>query len=344
MKKMGRKNSMSLRNYLMVRDLIREILRNLPRKKEMAMVFLLIPGFHLNSGAGVIITSILDGTLTGGCPKVIELYVSGMEDLGHYEIWRSLNGAPFGSGTGAKSALSGIFSNTFVYLVKTDHAGIFIDVFGEEGIFANKVHLGIIGGNGNDGFQIRDTVDYTVIDQVWTEDATDSYRDSYWYRRDGTGPDGGWIPSSWQTPGNDALDGLDEEGLRAAVPFGTYGVVWRGLTDDWTNPANWSTGAMPSFQTNAVIPDTLSVFPGINLPPDTPAVCMNLILLDSACLTIYPGKSLIVFGSIYLKEDEETDADRRAGDDDGGVLPGGREAGYPAPGRTGPRSRRGSGK
>jgi hypothetical protein len=337
MKKTGRKNSMSLRNYLLVRDLIREILRNLPRKKEAALVILMFSGFHLTAWAGVIITSILDGTLTGGCPKVIELYVSGTEDLGNYEIWRSLNGAPFGSGTGAKSPMSGVFSNTFVYLVKTDHAGIFIDVFGEEGIFANKVHLGIIGGNGNDGFQIRDTVDYTVIDQVWTEDATDSYRDSYWYRRDGTGPDGGWIPSSWQTPGNDALDGLDEEGLRAAVPFGTYGAVWKGLTSDWTNPANWSTGVMPSFQTNAVIPDTLTVFPGVNPPPDTPAVCMNLILLDSACLTIHAGKSLIVFGSIYLKEDEETDDGHRAGNDDGGILPGRCEAGYPARGRYGRR-------
>jgi hypothetical protein len=31
---MGRKNNMSLRNYLLVRDLIREIIKNLPRKKE----------------------------------------------------------------------------------------------------------------------------------------------------------------------------------------------------------------------------------------------------------------------------------------------------------------------
>lgn len=335
MKKTGRKNSISLRNYLLVRDLIREIIRNLPRKKELWLLLLMAAGWQVNAIAGVIITSILDGTLTGGCPKAIEIYVSGTEDLGNYEIWRSLNGAPFGSGTGAKSPMSGVFSDTFVYLVKTDHAGIFVDVFGEEGIFANKIHLGIIGGNGNDGFQIRDTADNAVIDQVWTEDATDSYRDSYWYRRNGTGPDGGWIPSSWQTPGNDALDGLDEEGLRAAVPFGTYGVVWKGLTADWGNPANWSTGFIPSFQTNAVIPDTLSIFPGINLPPETPALCMNLTLLDSASLTIHSGKSLIVYGSVILKEDEETDDDHRAGDDDGGVFPGRCKAGNPSPRRKG---------
>ena len=303
MKKTGRKNNMSLRNYLLVRDLIREILRNIPRKKELFLTFIIIFGWLNSTRPEVIMTSILDGTLTGGAPKAIELFITGTEDLGNYEIWRSLNGAPFGSGTGAKSALSGIFSNTFVYLVKTDHAGAFVDVFGDEGIFANVIHLGIVGGNGNDGFQIRDTATSSVIDQVWTEDATDSYRDSYWYRRHGTGPDGGWITSSWETPGNDALDGLDEAGLRAAVPFGTYSIAWKGLTSDWNTSSNWSPAMVPSFQTNVIIPDTLVYFPHISNLPDNPATCMNLILVDSSLLTVGPGKSLHVYGNLQLLPD-----------------------------------------
>jgi hypothetical protein len=303
MKKMGRKNNVSLRNYLLVRDLIREIIKSLPRRKAVASALVLVIGWCAAARGEVMITSILDGTLTGGCPKVIELFVTGTENLGNYEIWRSLNGAPFGSGTGSRSTMSGTFSNTFVYLVKTDHAGIFVNVWGDEGIFANVVLMGIIGGNGNDGFQIRDKATYSVIDQVWEENDSDSYRDSYWYRNHGTGPDGGWLLSSWRTPGNDFLDGMDEAGLRAWVPFGTYAVVWHGVSTDWTAAGNWSSGFVPSGQTNVLINDTSSFFPYVNSPPDNPAVCMDLILRDSSQVVITTGHFLHVFGDVIMKQE-----------------------------------------
>jgi hypothetical protein len=303
MKKMGRKNNMSLRNYLLVRDLIREIIKSLPRRKAVASALVLASGWCAAARGEVMITSILDGTLTGGCPKVIELFVTGTENLGNYEIWRSLNGAPFGSGSGSRSTMSGTFSNTFVYLVKTDHAGIFVSVWGDEGIYANVVLMGIIGGNGNDGFQIRDKATYSVIDQVWEENDSDSYRDSYWYRRHGTGPDGGWLLSSWETPGNDFLDGMDEAGLRAWVPFGTYAMVWRGVSTDWMAAGNWSSGSVPSYQTNVLINDTASFFPQVNSPPDNPAVCMNLILRDSSQVVITTGHFLHVFGDVIMKQE-----------------------------------------
>lgn len=269
-------------------------------KKRMAIMLILLAGWHISARPGVIITGILDGTLSGGCPKAIELFVTGTENLNYYEVWRSLNGAPFGSGTGSISSMSGIFTNTFVYLVKTDHVDAFHDVFGNEGIFANVVPMGIINGNGNDGFQVRLKVGSVVIDQVWLEDATDSYVDSYWYRKNGTGPDGGWIPSAWETPGNDALDGLDMAGLQAAVPFGTYAVTWQGITADWNLSSNWSTGIIPSFQTNVFIPDSFTTFPVINNLPENPAVCMNLTVADTASLKVDAGKALTVFGNLAL--------------------------------------------
>lgn len=269
-------------------------------KKRMAILLIILVGWQITARPGVMITGILDGTLTGGCPKAIELFVTGTENLNYYEIWRSLNGAPFGVGSGAISSLSGIYTNTFVYLVKTDHVNAFHDVFGNEGIYANVLPLGIISGNGNDGFQVRQKVGSVVIDQVWLEDATDSYLDSYWYRKHGTGPDGGWEPSAWETPGNDALDGLDEAGLRASVPFGTYAVKWQGLTASWNDSSNWSTGIPPSFQTNVLVPDTVSFFPAITNPPGNPAVCMNLTVRDTARLTVNAGKALTVFGNLLL--------------------------------------------
>jgi hypothetical protein len=279
-------------------------------KKRMAMLLILLVGWHITARPGVIITGILHGTLTGGSPKAIELFITGTENLNDYEIWRSLNGASFGSGSGSISSMSGVFTNTFVYLVKTDHVNAFHDVFGNEGIFTNVLPMGIISGNGNDGFQVRLKVGSIVVDQVWLEDATDSYRDSYWYRKHGTGPDGGWLPSAWETPGNDALDGLDEAGLQAAVPFGTYAVMWQGLTADWNNNGNWSTGIAPSFQTNVLIPETAVNFPVIDNPPENPAVCMNLAVADTARLTVNAGKALTVHGNLILENQSPGETDQ----------------------------------
>lgn len=169
------------------------------------------------AGADVRITGILDGTLSGGTPKAIELYVSGTEDLGDYDLYRSTNGAAF-----AKALdLSGSYTDEFVYLAGSQAE--FEAVFGTSGDFANlSVNGSAVSGNGNDGFQLVEAATTNVVDQVWTNDATNRYTDSYMYRNNGTGPDGGWVEANWTIPGNDVLDGLDASGIGAAVPFGTY--------------------------------------------------------------------------------------------------------------------------
>jgi hypothetical protein len=139
-----------------------------------------------------------------------------------------------------------------------------------------------------------------VIDQVWYENSSNSYEDSYWYRNHGTGPDGGWLPSNWETPGNNALDGLDQDGLQASVPFGTYAMAWQGISDDWNNTQNWSLGIVPSFQTNVLVRDTAAFFPVVTNMPSEPAVCMNLAIAGSACLNVQAGKALTVYGDLLL--------------------------------------------
>jgi hypothetical protein len=270
-------------------------------KKRMILLLILLAGGHMTARPGVIITGILDGTLDGGCPKAIEIFVTGTENLNYYEVWRSLNGGTFGAGSGSISSMSGVYTNTFVYLVKTDHVDAFHDVFGNEGIFSHVVPMGIINGNGNDGFQVRLKVGSVVIDQVWYESASYSYENSYWYRKHGTGPDGGWVQSAWYTPGNNALEGMDQDGLQAAVPFGTYAATWQGLTTDWNNTGNWSLGIIPSFQTNVLIRGNASNFPVISNLPASPAVCMNLTLTDSARLTVQAGKALTVHGNLLME-------------------------------------------
>lgn len=176
------------------------------------------------ASAGVIVTGVLDGDLSGGNPKAIELYVTGTEDLSNYTLFRSANGAAFAN---TNAVLTGSYSDTYVYLVGSSNSGeaAFDSVFGTTGIFANRAYVGSqVNGNGDDGFQIRNAAGDTVIDQVWTEDTNNSYIDSFWYRNDNTGPDGGWVPTNWTAAGNGSLDGLDAAQHTAAIPFGTYQV------------------------------------------------------------------------------------------------------------------------
>jgi hypothetical protein len=77
-------------------------------------------------------------------------------------------------------------------------------------------------------------------------------------------------------------------------------MTWQGLTNDWNNPGNWSHGILPSFQVNVMIPDTAAIFPVITNLPANPAVCMNLVLQDSARLTVQAGKALTVYGDLIL--------------------------------------------
>jgi hypothetical protein len=254
----------------------------------------------MNAGSAVILTGIMDGTLTGGMPKAIELFVTGTEDLGNYELWRSQNGDPWGAGLGSRAVLYGIYSNTFVYLVHDDQVAAFHSVFGSTGFYGNVIPHAIVSGNGNEGYQIRTVAGSVVVDQLWLEDPTYTYRDSFWYRNHGTGPDGTWLVAHWWSPGNDALDGLDEAGLRAAVPFGSYAQVWRGTSTDWNEMTNWHPENVPGANCNVIIYDTAASFPVITNGPASPAECLNLTVVDSATVTIAAGKAMIVHGNLVV--------------------------------------------
>jgi Secretion system C-terminal sorting domain len=191
--------------------------------KKVAILLILVFAVSMVWGE-IIITGLLDGDLAGGTPKAIEIYVSGTEDMANYSLWKSSNGGAFIS-TLIAGDMVGSFSNEFVYIIGTGFDGeiVFNSVFGTSGDYSNRPYVGSeISGNGDDGFQIRNSAETIVIDQVWTEDTIDSYKDSYWYRNNSTGPDGGWTVGNWTAGGNGALDGMDASQHEAAVPFGTY--------------------------------------------------------------------------------------------------------------------------
>ncbi len=169
----------------------------------------------------VILTGVLDGTLSGGQPRAVELYVSGTVDLSAYTVNRYSNGSPTASG-GNVATLSGTYTDEFVYAVRTQAE--FAQVFGTSGDFANVIVVGDAAqGTGDDVYTLESGG--TIIDQAGgvIEVRTDVYNDSWLYRNDNTGPDGDWVPGNWMNVGqNDALIGEDAAGIAAIVPFGTY--------------------------------------------------------------------------------------------------------------------------
>lgn len=186
--------------------------------KKTLLALLLTGVMGVTAKAELIITGIVDGNMSGGLPKAIELYADGTIDLSLYTIQRSSNGAAWST----TFTLSGTYTNEFIYL--SSNTANFTTVFGSSGDFANLISASIANGNGDDGFRIYKTsTPDTIIDQVWQQLATLTYSDSYLYRKDGTGPDGGWVSSNWIAPGNDFLDPYTTAAAVAEhVPFGTY--------------------------------------------------------------------------------------------------------------------------
>ncbi len=165
----------------------------------------------------VIITGLLDGTLSGATPRAVELYIDGTVDLSGYTIQRYANG-----GTEPTDiTLTGTYTDAFVYVVNGQSE--FEAAFGTAGDFANIISSGSVSGNGNDAFALATggTVVDVVGGPIGGPDAN-IYQDSYLYRKAGTLPSGSWNEADWNLPGNDVLDGLEAEAIGATVPFGTY--------------------------------------------------------------------------------------------------------------------------
>ena len=185
-------------------------------KYSAVFLFLFVIG-TVSAQDRVLLTGLLDGTLSGAMPRAVELYVQGTVDLADYSLQRYANG-----GTEPTDiSLTGTYTDAFVYVVNGTEN--FTAVFGDQGDFANVIPSGTVTGNGNDAFAL--VHDGTVVDVVGGPiggPAVDVYQDSYLYRKSGTSANGTWTAADWDAPGNDLLDELDAADIGQTVPFGTY--------------------------------------------------------------------------------------------------------------------------
>ena len=169
----------------------------------------------------LLISGVIDGPLTGGVPKAIELYVvNDIADLSIYGLGSANNGG-------------GSDGEEFTFPADSATAGDFIYVASEAtGFtsffeFAPNYTSGAASINGDDAIELFQN---GLVVDVFGDINTDGtgqpweYMDGWTYRVDGTGADGAtFILANWSFSGPNALDG-ETSNATAATPFpiGTY--------------------------------------------------------------------------------------------------------------------------
>jgi len=169
----------------------------------------------------LIVTGVVDGPLTGGVPKAIEVYVAAdIADLSIYGLGSANNG---GGSDGEEFTFPAVAAAAGDFIYVASETDAFTAFFG----FGPDYTSGAALINGDDAVEIFK--DGAVIDTFGEIDVDGSgqpweYTDGWAYRVDGTGPDGMAFPiGNWSFSGPDALDGeVDNDSAATPFPIGTY--------------------------------------------------------------------------------------------------------------------------
>ena len=169
----------------------------------------------------LLLTAVMDGPLSGGLPKAVEIAVlADVDNLSMYRIDVIFNG-----GTSTQScALSGSASAGTSITVSKEAVG-FESYFGS----APDVICASLGVNGDDVVELYNDKDNTVIDAygVLGVDGTGEdweYTDGFAYRISGTANGGAFDVDEWFVSGPGALDGCmtNSECEGGSVPLGLF--------------------------------------------------------------------------------------------------------------------------
>ena len=177
-----------------------------------------LPGL---ASAQLVITGVIDGPLTGGVPKAIELIaLDDIADLSLYGLGSANNG---GGSDGEEFTFpaDAVSAGTFIYVASEDVG--FTDFFG----FAPDYTSGAMSINGDDAVELFYMGGVSDVFGDINQDGSGTdweYLDGWAYRVGYTGPDGEtFVLGNWTFSGINALDG-ETTNATAAVPFplGSY--------------------------------------------------------------------------------------------------------------------------
>lgn len=185
--------------------------------KIMLWPVLLAGGLVHCGHAQILITGVLDGTLEGNNPKVIELFAAeDIPDLGLYNVETPNNGVP---PAGGEFQLYGSArAGEFLYLVSPASVEAFTSAFGVAYHFSRMV----ASINGDDNVILYHNG--KILDNFGVSEQSPAvgwdYAGGWAIRRPGTGPDAAFQLANWEFG---LLTGdLTPEELGREVPLGTY--------------------------------------------------------------------------------------------------------------------------
>ena len=240
----------------------------------------------------LVITGVVDGPLTGGLPKAVELYVANdIPDLSIYGVGSASNG---GGTDGQEFTFPAVSATAGDFIYLASEANGFTTFFGFAPDFINATAPSI---NGDDAVELF--MNGAVVDVFGEATHTGAlpwaYEDGWAYRADGTGQDTVFALANWAFSGVNALDGAATNATATTpFPLGTY-------TEDAAPPPQ-----PDSLIINEVDADT----------PGTDAAEFVEIYdggtgntsLDGFAMVFYNGSNDLSYGSVDL-DGVTTDAD-----------------------------------
>ncbi len=182
-----------------------------------------LTAFVSQAGAGLIVTGVVDGPLTGGIPKAAEFFVtSDIPDLSLYAVSSANNGA--GPSVAPEFTFPAVAASAGDFIYVATEATAFASYFGFAPDYTTPQATNI---NGDDAIEVW--FNGAVVDVFGDVNVDGSgtpwdYFDGWAYRVDGTGPDGTtFVLGNWTFSGIDALDGTATNADAAnPFPIGTY--------------------------------------------------------------------------------------------------------------------------
>jgi hypothetical protein len=169
----------------------------------------------------MVITGVFDGPLTGGTPKVIELYViRDITDLSVFGVGNANNG---GGSDGQEFTFPNVTASVGDYIYIASEQPNFNEFFG----FDPDYTSGVANINGDDAvelFQNGEVIDtFGDINTDGTGEAWE-YTDGWAYRLSNSGPDGGtFVLNNWEFSGTGENDDDTSQGAATNPwPIGTF--------------------------------------------------------------------------------------------------------------------------
>ena len=174
------------------------------------------------SQSDLLFTGVISGSLPGGLPKALEIYVvNDVADLTPYGIANANNGGPSG-GVPKFNFPSGSSATAGSYIYISKEAEKFEEYFGFAPDYLEDPSLAINGDDVMELYHDGVVTDYMGVIGVDGTDEPWEYLKGWMYRNNGTGPNTTFTLSEWMFSGINATSSTTNANADNPMPVGTY--------------------------------------------------------------------------------------------------------------------------